>query len=1059
MADHTVEDNDQSKTQDQDSSKSNITKPPARLTAHDSIENNHKKGPQAAHPGTAVCEINGLPTPGISGKRQPYIASDAGHSSAAALRARREARDRTSRPPNQALKDAELSNVSASVVQHVATTTSRAGACDGFYNLIEQPDKDSRVSSKSKTYIFRRQEEELERVKPKSKHDIATTDLSKTQKSSRKEGNRISKIPGRTQPPRKAKHSDSYEIPDESEFEELEPPATRPRRKEPSPSKARGAPASKLKKPTAPGARLTGTPREPKFPSNKLVPGSRTKATTKPKSAKMADTARSKMKPMDAHPAGVSSSKPENQDSTLMTEDVDHTHVAAKMPVQEDESLEDFENEVVRYANDELDEPSSSNRLHRSPCNREQQKRINGAAQENTTVPFNDHGQSSDQSPERHKLTMSYENPHRTTKEKTPRTPAHIKSSPPLRETLSGAAVVTGLVDPETSKKSNIISFDKSGPRNQGTLSAKKIGAPLAQTDPSSHAPGIADVAFQPKDTFANHNGFSKRVPSTRGDLAGGLTNTKSQRRTSADDVFNAPSLVSQRPSANVDKFDMATDEHTDTLDGDDGYRHFDEFEETTLPVSDRASDSAAIQKEKPAPTTAQKTMLPPRAMARNGSNVDVTRLKPAPGAPTVPSMLRNDVQSNASDHVKADRIFSPTKRAAHSPPPDAPLVKRTRGSEKEIHAVQTPSLVRSPQASQDLAKIPGNPHSRHLPAYRARAIHQVGKVSRQASCGSHSVDINGSPAPPDVSIYDNATVLEMFSKRTDLSSDGNHVEKATRENPRVRKTCGLLAAAPQLPPPLQPRVIASNIKCRPASPQEHSSAITAHGRTERGRLLVQDEVFERKDDPFASSDESRQHAFRSNSTSFMQLLKRLADEKERVKHSSRTYETDDPDKTLVEPTPVRRRAKRALSISSASSGDITSQEDENNDTMWDIGLWRNALLPRQVNLFDELVRVSHQIMRHLVDHETAVTDLVEDYRARGWQIIEQMNLSQSVQYQKCVSKLEERKKRVLKQYDACIDFVSGSAAAIKAAKIQRSMPNHENDVLKGVHGIMARYC
>lgn len=337
---------------------------------------------------------------------------------------------------------------------------------------------------------------------------------------------------------------------------------------------------------------------------------------------------------------------------------------------------------------------------------------------------------------------------------------------------------------------------------------------------------------------------------------------------------------------------------------------------------------------------------------------------------------------------------------------------------------------------------------------------HQFRKASRHASRGSQSVDINGSPVGDDVVVDGTRTALETFSRQAAIKSDPHFIDNVTSKKPKASKVTNIHSDVSLLPPPsAQSRKLTSNVKTRPALPQEHSRAITTHGRTESGRLIVEDEVSKPKKNPFTSSDEAQRLTSGTNSSTFLQQLKKFAEEKKRATLPSQVQGDDDPDKTLVEHIPPSRVIKRHLSISSASSSADTSQTDKCNDTMRDISVWRNGLLPHQVDLFDELVSVSHQIIRHLVDHETAARDLVEDYRRRGIRLVEQMESSQTAQYQQYVSGLQDRKKRMREDLDRCSRKLSDVKATVEGIKRKRFKKAEQGVVLEGMQSIIQQYC
>jgi len=61
---------------------------------------------------------------------------------------------------------------------------------------------------------------------------------------------------------------------------------------------------------------------------------------------------------------------------------------------------------------------------------------------------------------------------------------------------------------------------------------------------------------------------------------------------------------------------------------------------------------------------------------------------------------------------------------------------------------------------------------------------------------------------------------------------------------------------------------------------------------------------------------------------------------------------------------------------------------------------WEKSLKPHQRNITDVLGRISRRLVRHLVDSESAVGDVVADYERDGLSVIEQMRKAHEQEYQ-----------------------------------------------------------
>ncbi|KAL8904247.1 MAG: hypothetical protein Q9171_007120 [Xanthocarpia ochracea] len=183
-----------------------------------------------------------------------------------------------------------------------------------------------------------------------------------------------------------------------------------------------------------------------------------------------------------------------------------------------------------------------------------------------------------------------------------------------------------------------------------------------------------------------------------------------------------------------------------------------------------------------------------------------------------------------------------------------------------------------------------------------------------------------------------------------------------------------------------------------PSSPTAPSAMLTdvqAHKVQPGGRLvnIRTDAVLvpETPPDPFTSQKAQRPNGFldklrraKSGATSTKVMVNKLNDRP----HSKAV----DPDTTLVEADDIRyqpRRWRRAAAVSSSTSSTNTtlqgSQSSQDSDQQSAARKrWRDALEPYQQDTLSVLYEVSHELIGHLVDTETAINDIVDDYQRRG---------------------------------------------------------------------------
>lgn len=481
-------------------------------------------------------------------------------------------------------------------------------------------------------------------------------------------------------------------------------------------------------------------------------------------------------------------------------------------------------------------------------------------------------------------------------------------------------------------------------------------------------------------------------------------------------------------------------------------FTHIDDFEGPTL-VDGMQPSGEELGPRHPVDRTDSQVVMPPPAPK-------ASKRQRSQRAPTVPSMLGSEAKASPKTANQTAGTRPMAKRAPDAEVSGEPVLKRVRTSrdaegahsrspEKPSSLMATLNLRRKPTLSQQENKHFPDPFQR---GYR--------KPSRHASQGSRKVDIGGSPVPQGMVLQDYATVLETFSQQAGLSADAIVESTAV-----TRKTAGAATlyqtTFPEavLPPSHQPEIMSSNLKPVPGSPGAESQAITAIASANYRQPLVENQTELPSTDPFTSSEEARKQPRQgSSSSNFLDQLRGQA--QAQLTTASELEQVEDPDKTLVEATRDTRPRRRVPSISTAASSESSPATDQSTASMRGLSTWRNALHPHQMNLFDELVAVSHRLVRHLVDRETAATGVVEDYRRRGLTLVEQMELNHAKQYQQYVDTLNQRKLRLRKDLSDCCKKLKESVGVVAAAQRERKeCAKHHDDTADQLQDIMTKFC
>ncbi|KAK0365402.1 hypothetical protein LTR02_013230 [Friedmanniomyces endolithicus] len=660
--------------------------------------------------------------------------------------------------------------------------------------------------------------------------------------------------------------------------------------------------------------------------------------------------------------------------------------------------------------------------------------------------------------------TLAQVRPSGTEGRRAPQTPAVFHSSPPLNDAQGTHEPPTGLLEPAESCRTTIISFDRSGPRNQGTRSAKKsvIGsARIDRTGVRRSKGRSSPAATSTKSYRTDRTALPNNVAEDVGDaLAGFLKNPANlSSKPVAPDDTQAASLRAQRPAPRpILPLRQPTDVTEDSVEDAVDER------EPQMEASVPANGAMPLKKPSVDRTASQLAMPPPAPKA--GSTVES-------GQATASSAARRTTAVGKAASVDKEGGQAATQysvKRAHEEDsfshPAPKKSKRTTLDKQRTHPVAgQPAAI--PQAKVMLPE--------HVPIREPEPSKRAGrKISRHASQG---VDINGSPIPKNMIVPENATTLETYTQHAGLSPD----QRLPASDMAARRT---ITDSPTNPtffeemlavPSHQVKILASNEKRRPASPREDSQAITGVvlGMVNAKQLVMRDEGVAPPTDPFLSSESLRKVPKGPSSSSlFSEELRTRAEQiATKRRHAALADEDEDPDKTLVEPAPASKRlngnptSKRLRAAfadeddpdqtlvepeprperpkghathSRKGVGTISVADEENSADMPAIGLWRDALRPHQLNLFDELVAVSHRLVRHLVDHETAMHEAVYDYQRRGLNMIEQAELVRAQDYEKSLKQLAHEKEAVRQGLQQQSERMRGAMERVLLMKAER---------------------
>ncbi|KAK4499868.1 hypothetical protein PRZ48_008054 [Zasmidium cellare] len=308
--------------------------------------------------------------------------------------------------------------------------------------------------------------------------------------------------------------------------------------------------------------------------------------------------------------------------------------------------------------------------------------------------------------------------------------------------------------------------------------------------------------------------------------------------------------------------------------DYDDGFVNIDDYEETTLfepDVQETRSpkplsfNRSASQLAMPPPTKVPAKSTRPAVLAAQDD--DETRA-PAEVVPKTSGAKRarepDTTAERATKRTKASEMPAPQQEAAvtrasvatgkqkiTAPKEDTPIPrkettavvesvketsrKRARGAEVLHESSEKRVKLASKPSEERPAKVPAP--VQETMTHQASSSKRESRAGRrpvqrrQTSQNSQTVDMGGSPVPPDMEVMGQNTVLETFSQQAGLSPDVSSELPMAFGQPfearaRTASQHSNSSDAFRPPPSHQAGVLSSNVKPRPAAPEAESAII-----------------------------------------------------------------------------------------------------------------------------------------------------------------------------------------------------------------------------------------
>ncbi|TID27802.1 60S ribosomal protein [Venturia nashicola] len=499
------------------------------------------------------------------------------------------------------------------------------------------------------------------------------------------------------------------------------------------------------------------------------------------------------------------------------------------------------------------------------------------------------------------------------------------------RYSTPGGASDPTLVDNQSARKMAIISFDRSGPRNQGFRLGLRSGngTPTVRSDPVQAREGsnaaeelqaTREMSFQTQPTL--------RLPEYQ-----------------ARDVHE--SIIEKRVAQNVKRRKTSH-----TMSKEDGFVDIDSYSDTAGRASRKASQRSVHVTDDGSPI-------------RNDFDEEGTAMSTDFG----------EVEDDFFHQVSEGAIHDPIMQDVPAPWVEiaSQKLKTQANASKGTQTRQRASKSMSPahgssRIAMKLAQEPEKPpHNQTVEDNDNEGFFEQGLMSTPRSSQKRSQSRGAEPGLGPVN-RPASSLLQPVVSRTSRASLGA---------PRRRTSSGRAqrSTAP----------MSSNTKPVPQPPSLDSQVISAYApEKEVEEAVARNREEEKLNDPFSSSQKNNE----ANRSFFMRRLATLMEERD--SNSVDGHVVEDADKTLVEDVPMED-VENYSSSSEELAVVVEGPEEEDQENAEELE-WEAALQPRHRDMFAVLSRITRRLVSHLIDSETAVEDVVEDYGRDGTMIVEEFD-------------------------------------------------------------------
>ncbi|OBW69151.1 MAG: Alpha/beta-hydrolase [Aureobasidium pullulans] len=601
------------------------------------------------------------------------------------------------------------------------------------------------------------------------------------------------------------------------------------------------------------------------------------------------------------------------------------------------------------------------------------------------------------------------------------------------------------LVGERDSRKTNIIGFDGTGPKNQGVSHQKHTGSNLPLPfEENTSSPDNYNAHESPVDTttYYDDTPLMKPLESDRAAKVPIHVSTVGEVASVelGDSALSKPPSTKTVVSVEVSRsYDMApppvpkkavvTGSEREPVEGTHVRLEEKRQKEATPQTRSEAAKSLA---HSPSQSPIKQSDAPPRKPQgeENATKLSgaLSKGRTSTGSQSrneqvAPNSKRPDVQKPQNSTAQKDPVHA-TRPAQKQPKQDrldqahAEPVSNTRVAMIIPNSDHTPEAIAGKDAIGLGLNQTGRPQSRSNQADKP-ALHQkrLPVAMTKEPAKRQRTNAQGSRQPTALPTTAANPLIRKLSQVADNGSPIPFGEEIPPETDVRRTRHGGSSLLPpivfaeQLTVDPFAQIIASKQRrnVRQETPLEElpnmhqdwpvqvSQAVTHagfEGETQLSASFAQASEPERRSQPGQQKDLVRTANVPQKSLGLLNTLRSevipqadVQDEAEREKseeasQADEAMEEDDPDKTLV------NEISDDEDGDDSESGD-SSDSDDSGEAYDPQSLWRKALDSHQGHVYDQLVRIAHRLTVHLKDHETAIEDTSKDYRQDGEKLID----------------------------------------------------------------------